>query len=107
MQNRSSYLILPIPSPNGLLMSGYRVGFGVSAVHKARLISFSTDMAYISYFNPKPFFNLRVSVFKGEKDGKGSETGGFEQALGKSTVLPPCQCISKIKICTSSTRGEM
>lgn len=95
MRNRSPYLILPIPSPNDLLMSGYRIDFGVSAVHKARLISFSPDMAHAYYFNSKPFFSLRVSVFKGEKDGKGGETTGFEQALGKPTVLffssPPPQ----------------
>jgi len=46
MQNTSPYLILPILSPNGLLMSGCRIDFGVCAVHKARLTSFTSDMAH-------------------------------------------------------------
>lgn len=103
MQNRSPYLILPLPSPNGLLMSGYRIGFGISVIRKARLISSNPDMTYSCYFNPKLFiflffFSLRVSVFRGEKDGKGNETSGFEQALGKSTMFPlssPHQCFPK------------
>lgn len=63
MLKRSPSFILWILSP---VKSGYRTDFGVSAVHKARPIYSSPDMAHAYYFNPKPFFLsllFKVSAF--------------------------------------------
>lgn len=83
---RSPCFILPIPCP---VMSGYRHDFGVSAVHKARLMYSSPDMVHAYYFHPKPFFPLKSVSLLGWEDGK---SGGFEQVLGKHTcafLFPP------------------
>lgn len=45
-QTRSLCLILSIPFPNDVLLSGYRIGFGVSAVHKFKLIHFNPDVVF-------------------------------------------------------------